>query len=390
VKLLRATLYAALMLTTSLHGRPFVPTDDGQVLERLPLNARDPLARELNALRARLAMQPGNLPLAVQLARRYIEIGRSSGDPRYAGYAEAVLRPWSVLNAPPREVLLLRALLRQRVHDFDAALDDLGRVLAIDPADVQARLTRATILTVRGHYPAARADCDALRGRADETVWAVCATGVESMRGRLGESYGLLAAVLARNDSAPTGVRVWALTALGEMAQRLGRPRDAQEHLRAGLMLDADDQYLLSAYADFLLERGRYREALELVRPYLRNDGLLLRYAEALSALRDPQAAASVADLRARYGAARRRGERVHLRDEARFALHLRHQPEEALAPARENWNVQKEPADLRIFALAALAARAEEDLEAVHAWVRATGFEDAVLAGLLSSQGLP
>jgi hypothetical protein len=174
------------------------------------------------------------------------------------------------------------------------------------------------------------------------------------------------------------------------MAQRLGRPHETQAHLRAALALDAGDQYLLGAYADFLLENGRYREAATLMQPHLRNDGLLLRYAEALSALHDPQAAGALADLGARFDAARRRGGRVHLRDEARFALHLRHQPEEALVSARENWKVQKEPADLRILAQAAHAARAERDLAAVHGWVHATGYEDAMLARLLSAREAP
>jgi hypothetical protein len=55
------------------------------------------------------------------VAQGYLELGRVSGDPRYAGYAEAALAPWWHLDQPPQEVLVLRATLRQRMHLFDAA-----------------------------------------------------------------------------------------------------------------------------------------------------------------------------------------------------------------------------------------------------------------------------
>ena len=105
---------------------PFVPEFDSQVLERLPFTASDPVIRELRALHDRLKDEPNNLPLAIRLARGYLELGRVTGDPRYAGYAQAALAPWWDLNQPPEEVLVLRATLRQRVHQFDAALADLA------------------------------------------------------------------------------------------------------------------------------------------------------------------------------------------------------------------------------------------------------------------------
>ena len=97
-----------------------------------------------------------------RLARGYLELGRVTGDPRYAGYAQAALAPWWDLNQPPQEVLVLRATLRQRVHQFDDALADLATVLIANPRNAQARLTRATVLQVQGDYEAAREECRAL------------------------------------------------------------------------------------------------------------------------------------------------------------------------------------------------------------------------------------
>jgi tetratricopeptide (TPR) repeat protein len=386
-----AGLVAAATLACHVgHAQPYLPASDAQVLERLPLTPAGPVATELKALRARLALQPDSLPVAVHLARRYVEIGRGSGDPRYAGYAEAVLRPWSSLKDPPREVLLLRALLRQRVHDFDAALQDLDSVLRLDALDVQARLTRATIHTVRGEYDRAKADCEVLRARVQELVWAVCDTSVEGMRGRLHHSYALLSEVLARSSSDDDGLRAWGLTALGEMALRLGRLDEAQRHFHAALALDDADQYLLSAHADQLLDSGQPRRAVALVERHLRADGLLLRYALALLALGDSRASARCEELAARFDAASRRGDRAHLREEARFTLHMLHDVDGALALARENWAVQKEAADAHVLVEAAIAAHASADLEAMRRWMQSTGYEDHLLARLLSTPDPP
>jgi hypothetical protein len=51
------------------------------------------------------------------------------------------------------------------------------------------------------------------------------------------------------------------------------------------------------------------------------------------------------------------RGDNTHQGDEARFLLYLLKQPEPALALAKRNWAVQREPRDARILLESALAA---------------------------------
>src|SRR5215468_11048572 len=142
---------------------PFVPQSDGQVLERLPLAPSDPVLRRLRALNGQLTRVPNDLPLAVMVAQGYAELGRVTGDPRYAGYAQAALAPWWDLERPPQEVLVLRAALRQRMHQFDLALADLAVVLDTRPRNVQARLMRASVQQVRGAFDGAREECRALQ-----------------------------------------------------------------------------------------------------------------------------------------------------------------------------------------------------------------------------------
>lgn len=363
---------------------PFVPADDGQVLERLPYAAADPAQRELGELRAQLARQPDNLALALRLARHYVERGRSSGDPRYAGYAQAALAPWWLQPAPPPEVLLLRATLRQRLHQFDAALADLDAVLALQPRNAQARLTKATVLQVRGEYAGAREQCAALRPLTAQAVSAMCMSGIDALTGKLGESYERLRASL--EGATDPAVRAWLATALAEMAARAGMTRDADAHFRAALALDPEDAYLLGAYADFLLERNRASEVPALLENSRGVDGLLLRYALALKALAAPELAPAVEQLRARFDASRRRGDRVHLREEARYTLHLLGDARAALRLAQENWQVQKEPADLRVLMQAAVAAGDAATLRAARDWIVGTGLEDVELRRLAAS----
>ena len=375
-----------LALAEPTAAAPFVPVDDAQVLERLPFRPTDPTVRELRLLHAQLILQPDNHMLAVAVARRYVELGRVTGDPRYAGYAQAALGPWWHLAEPPRDVLLLRATLHQRVHQFDFALKDLALALARNPRDAQARLTRATVLQVRGEYEAARQDCEALKGLTQPLIALACLTGVNASNGKLRDSYRTLREALAHHPEAEPSIQAWMLAGLAEMAARAGFAHNAEQHFKAALAVDPADQYLVAAYADFLLHSGRAREAQELVKMHTRADGLLLRYALALKAQGSTSTPEVVEELRARFDASRLRGDRVHLREEARFELHLDADPRTALELAKNNWAVQKEPADARILLESALAANDVVAVRSLQAWLAESHLEDVQLTHLLET----
>jgi hypothetical protein len=365
-------------------AEPFLPASDDEVLDRLAVSPSDPALRELRALQGQLRHAPDNLALATRVATGYLELGRVTGDPRYAGYSEAALTPWWHLDSPPLEVLVLRATLRQRMHQFDAALADLATVLESHPRNVQARLTRATVLQVQGAYEGARAECQALKNLTSELVWTCCLTGVTASMGRLEDSYRQLRGAFDRHPAGQVGLQNWVLTSLAELAARAGIMPEAESHFRAALAVDAADPYLLGAYADFLLDSDRSAEVLPLLRDKTGTDPLLLRYALALQAQHSKELTVQVEKLGDRFAASRLRGDRVHLREEARFTLHLLAAPEAALGLAQENWQVQKEPADVRILLESALAAHNAEAIDAVRDWLKETRLEDVQLARLL------
>lgn len=383
---LAAALIAWAALAGTSRAAPYIPASGGEVIEVLPRRG-DAAQLELLRLRRQLSAQPENLALATDLARRYIALGRGATDPRYLGYAQAALAPWWRQDAPPPAVLLLRATLRQSSHRFPAALADLDRLLAAEPANAQAWLVRATVLTVRGDYAGATASCARLSALSNELVTAACIANVGALTGRALKSEQLLDLILQRGASAAPEQQVWALTLLAEMAARRGDAATAEARYRRALALSPGDSYLLGAYADFLLDQRRRADVIALLRDQTRIDALLLRRALALQQTPGTDAAAALtadtAELAARFSAAIQRGDTVHQREQARFELCLRHDAKAALALARQNWEVQKEAADMRIYLEAAAQARDAAAARPVLDWIARNRTEDTALRRL-------
>ena len=363
----------------SLRAAPFVPTDDAQVLERLA-ERNTPQYRELKALQAALAQAPGHVSRATALAAAYIRIARQEGDPRYLGYAQSALAPWWRDPNAPTPVLVLRATIRQSLHDFDAAVTDLGTALRREPRNAQALLTRATVLTVQGKYADARADCTALAQAASAIYVVICVAAIDSVTGKARAAADSLVGALSTLPRVDAASRAYAETTLGEIAHRLGDAA-AHAHFVAALQADPRDLYLIAAFSDWLLDQGRPADVVPLVIRETRVDPLLLRLGLAQQALQRPEAATTIAALRARFDASRARGDTVHRREEARFLLHLDRNPVGALSLARDNWRVQREPADLRILAQAAAATGDADALASVRRWLAETGLEYSAVA---------
>lgn len=360
----------------SAASEPYRPADDTQVLERLSFKASDPVAREFATLRTTVRKNPHDLVSAVQLATRYIEQGRSEGDPRFIGQAQAVLSPWWNDPTPPAEALLLRATIKQNAHEFDQALTDLDQVLALQPTNAQAWLTKAAILQVQARYDDARRACRRLARLATAHVLLGCLSDIAAVTGQSMKARELLQPVLA--DQRLIGrERIWITTILAETSARIGAIRDAEQYFTEAFNVGVKDQYLLGTYADFLLDQGRHRDVVSLLRLETRADGLLLRLALAEQALEVPSSKHHIVELAARFAASRERGTSVHVREEARFTLALLKDAKQALPLAQTNWNVQREPADARILFESALADNNRTAAQPVIDWLKANHVED-------------
>jgi hypothetical protein len=379
----RFVLWLCLWLVAqSTLAAPFTPTDDQRVLERVPVRAGNPRARELQALRATVQREPRNADAAAQLARHWIEDALAEGDPRYVGYAQAALTPWWNESAPPPAVRVQRAVVQQYGHHFAEALADLSAATAAEPDNAEAWAWQAAIHMVRADYAAARAACNGLAPLASLLTATACEAYVDSLTGRAAQAASELGDVLGLADKDTSAEeRVWALTRLAEIEERRGELAAAERAFREALALNVADVYLLSAYADFLLDRGRAGDVLALLDGRGRADVLLLRLALAARAANDARATKWADELAARFDAARARGDRTHEKEESRFALVLRSDAPRALALARANLEQeQREPADMRVLLEAALAARSREAAAPALQWLDANQVESVVL----------
>ncbi len=362
---------------------PYIPADNNEVLETLPrelLSSRD----ELTTLRRRLANDPKNPELAAVVASLYLQLGKRESDPRFNGYAQAAIRPWWDDASPPAEILKLRAKLKERDHQYDEALVDLALHLQTQSQDVQAWIELANIYWVQGKYTEARQACDNLSKFAEPIETIICSVPILAVTGKADEAYASLTEILPTvRERWPAAVQ-WIVTQQAEIAQSLGRDEQAEGHYHEGLAGNPKDFYLLRAYADFLLDRGRNEEVLSLLREHTGDTGILLL--AAIAARRSGQeslAAEWQTQLKSRFDETRLRGDLPHGKFEARYELELVNDPQQALEVAAANWQLQKAPRDTRNLLEAAIAAKDHAAAQLALEFLEENRTQDVVLQKL-------
>lgn len=374
------------MAPPALGGEPFIPASDDQVLETLPTQVFAEW-NELRDLRKRLTQEPKNARLAAAVAGEYVRMGKQGGGPRFFGYARAALGPWWEAEAPPAEVLRVRAKLKETDHAYDLAARDLRTLLARDPQDVQAWIELSNILRVQGDYESAQEAAERLSQLGEELPTILCRVPLMAVTGEAEAAYELLKEALpAAREKLPSVVQ-WMLTMQADIALALGRDKAAEANFREALDNDPQDSYIHRAYADFLLDHDRPGEVVKLLEDQLSDNGALLR--ATIAAKRSGDAAQAKAwrdQLASRFEETRLRGDLPHGRYEARFALEVQDDPQAALALAKANWDRQKEARDTRNLLEAALAARDPAAAKPAIDFLRKHQTENVTLQGLVES----
>jgi len=360
---------------------PYVPADD-EVLQQVP-STTDPAVTNMRQLRRSPDAAPQSLPAAKTLADAYIDYGRQVGDAHYAGYAEAIIAPWVRAATPAADALVTQATILQYRHQFAEAREYLQRAIKIEPRNGQAWLTLATLDMVQGDYATAGKDCVQVTNTAGVETGLACSGNLRSYVGQARQSMAVLQQVEAADAAAPASYKAWIEGLLAESAERLGDWPLAETHYRSALKWLPRDNFLLVAYADFLLDRGRPHEVTPLLADHTQSDTAFLRIALAQAALHGDQSQRYIWIMAARFEALRLRGSDYFGREESRFALQLQHDPDTALDLALRNWQVQRAPWDARVVLEAALAAKRPQSAVSVLEFLERTHLEDPILEPL-------
>lgn len=327
------------------------PHDDDLLLANVP--ARNSVeGRQREALRAQQRSAPRDEQAALRLVRAHIEHARREGDPRPLGLAEAVLKPFLSASASA-PVLVAWATIEQSRHHFQAALQTLERARKQAPHDPQALLTEATVLTVLGRFHDAATRCALLREETTPLYAELCAVPIAMMTGHASDALATLQR--ARTQTSEASELAWISSLECETRYWQSELAAAERACQAALSLDANDRYTRALYADVLLDLQENARVLPLVANHALDDALVLR--AVLARLPEAEQSAELTSLRAGFERDRARGEAPHGREEARLLLALG-ENERALAHAKANFAVQREPWDVRLLLEAALRMR--------------------------------
>jgi len=211
-------------------------------------------------------------------------------------------------------------------------------------------------------------------------IGVACSANLISYLGQARRSVDLLKAIEEHGDGLPVAIASWIEGLLAESAERLGDWRAVEAHYRKALALAPDDNFLLVAYADFLLDRGRPSEVLTLLAGDAQSDTAYLRLVLAHVMLKSPDLPRYTWVMAARFEALAQRGDDLFGREQVRFALDAQKDPGAALDLARENWKVQRAPWDARVYLEAALAANQPTAALPVLRFIDETRLEDPMI----------
>jgi hypothetical protein len=356
--------------------RVYRPTEPAQVVLQLGTSAGE---SQLARLRAASVATPNDVDATLRYVDALMKAGAHTGNERYYGYAEQVLRGAS--ESGNTSLALRRAQLLQHKHEFAAAERVLGEIIEINGRDREALLMRAQVRLHLHEPQQALADCTALMPLADLLASTTCIAQARAAQGDLRRAQALLLRVLEYQTGGDGATRSWATGVAAEFAARRGDATAAERWYREAFELDPASHYARITYADWLLSAGRFDQALQVAR----RGASLADRARSVFAARDT-AALDAQRLELAWQEAEARGERAHLRDRARFELMLQRDLAKANATARANFQNQSEADDALLLAETAAAAGDQESLRAVREWQQRHRYEDVRLETLLGA----
>ena len=252
-------------------------------------SSRADLARSADALRARLADEPGEPGATVALAAVLLRQARVDSEPALAREAESIVR--TALDRYPLDYqtrrMLATVLLSQ--HRFRDAIAIAEETRARKPDDAWNHGVLGDAYLELGEYAAASAAYDAMmRIRPSAQAYARVAHALE-LSGDLERALETMRMSAEATSAHDPEALAWHYAQLGHLHFELGRLDDADREYRRAAFTFPGHPYALAGQIRVAAAAGRYHAALALARPLLEQTG-------------SPEIAAQVGDLHAALG----------------------------------------------------------------------------------------
>ena len=360
------------------------PGNDDEVLEVLPAVTRTRPARTgaASAPSATPAPPPkaADPAGAAAQARQDIGVARQSGDTRYWGRAQAALLPWWDRADAPADIAVLQATVQQGRHEFEPSRKILTAALARAPMHAQGWLNLAALERLSARYAESLKACDAVALAGQALYAQACRFETQSLQGQHQPAAQGLQALIAQTKDASQ--QSWLYSLLAESQERAGQASAAADAYQRSLKLDPD-LYTAIAYSDLLLRTGKTSQALAALAALPETDAVVLRRAAAWKRLGDARWRAARAQLKDYSAELVRRGDdpALHGRELALAALWLDEDAPAALALARRNLLLQREPVDWWVALQSAQLAKDAGAVAEIRAGLAAAGLQDTRLA---------
>ena len=374
---------------------PLAPAKDDEVLEVLPAVTRNRPARTSGAatsvtaataatgagvVNTPIPARPADAAAAVAQARQDIAVARQTGDTRYWGRAQAALLPWWDRADAPADIAVLQATVQQGRHEFEASRKILTAALARAPMHAQGWLNLAALERLQARYAESLSACDAV-ARAGQALYAqACRLETQSLQGQHQSAAQGLQTLISQTQEA--GQQSWLYSLLAESQERAGQANAAADAYQRSLKLEPD-LYTAIAFSDLLLRTGKPSQALTALAALPETDAVVLRRAAAWKRQGDARWVGARAQLKEYSAELVRRGDdpALHGRELALATLWLDDDAPAALALARRNLLLQREPVDWWVALQSAQLAKDEAAVAEIRTALAAAGLQDTRLA---------
>ena len=379
---LRASIFLLFFCPSVLLAQTRFEPEDSAVLFRVDFqfNKADGLRQAMEAWRA----NPQDISTATSAAKTAFLAASRHGDLRWLGTAKAMLDPWWVKPDLPSDTFFVRALVRQGMHDFGGALNDLNAAISADANQSQFWAWRFAVYMVRSEIAKASAECQAIGERFGAAEKESCSAVLLYRTGKPELAIEKFNELARHPDYQGENAQEWLAFHQGEARRVAGDVQAANKVWQSYLKQGRAAHGIQVALIDSLINVGDFASALRLNMGPQRSDALLVSAIQAAQALNNGQDAVLRADIEQRLMQRELRGESLNERPFVKYYLYVRQDPPKALEMATESWKTEREPADALLFAQAAL--RSGEPLQAISLlqWQMETGYREPELDRLL------